>query len=128
MIDGQFPSYERIIPRGNHNIAAVPRAAFTAAIRRVGLVAAENKATTFTLKSNQIELTAVSAEVGDAVEQCVAFYTGPELKISANWSYVLDFLEASSGDLITIAVKDDATPFLFGDGPDFINVVMGMRL
>ena len=124
MLEGEFPRYERIIPKGNDQMANVSRIALAAALKRVGLVA-EGVHMTFT--SGALNLTSRSTEIGDADESVAIRYDGPDVHLCANWKYLLDFLDHATEQTVTIAIKTSATPLLLTDGNDFINVIMVMR-
>jgi DNA polymerase-3 subunit beta len=127
-IDGQFPAYERIIPRNNPHQVIIERSLFAAALRRVGLVSEDNKAVYLAFSPQAMELSSSSAEVGSADERLTVGYDGPELKVCVNGSFVLDFLNAAGGQTVTLALKDEKSAMLFTDGEDHLAVIMGMRL
>ena len=124
MIDGEYPKYERIIPRDNDKIVSVDRITLAAALRRVAVV---EEAVFIDVASGSLELTASSAEVGSASEKIAVDYEGLPLKVCVNGSYVLDFLNAALGQTITMALKDAKSAMLLTDGSDHICVVMLMR-
>ena len=54
MIDGQFPAYERVIPKGNDKRIEFERDRFQAAIRRVALLSNErSRAIKFAIEPGQ---------------------------------------------------------------------------
>lgn len=126
-IDGEFPKYERIIPRGNDKIVTIERTALAAALRRVGTVSEESRAVNVALVSGAVEISSSSVEVGFADERVVASYDGPELKISVNGSYMLDFLEAATNQMIKMLLKDSITPMLLMDGESYLTVIMPIK-
>jgi DNA polymerase-3 subunit beta len=127
MIDGQFPTYERVIPKGNYKVVSVGRAALAAALRRVGLVSEVSKSVTFAFSPQTLDLSSSSAEIVSADERLAVSYEGSELKVCMNGDYVLDFLTAASGQIVTMALKNAEGPILFTDGDDHLGVIMPMR-
>lgn len=127
MMDGKFPNYDRIIPRENTYVMTVNRSLLAAAIRRVNSVSEQDLAVYLSLSGDLLSLTSKSAAIGDAYEDVLATYTGPDLKLCVNGQYLLDFLGASRGEFVTLSVKDAKTALLAADGEDFINVIMPMR-
>lgn len=125
--DGEYPKYERIIPRDNDKIITVDKEALAAALRRITLVSEESRAVYFDISAEGIELSSSSAEVGSANERVVAGYDGTPLKVCINGTYVLDFLNAALGQTITLALKDIRSAMLLTDGSDHIAVIMVMR-
>jgi DNA polymerase-3 subunit beta len=126
-IDSQFPAYERIIPRDSNKKAVIERATLSAAIKRVGLVSEQNQAAYFDFAEGSVDISAASAEVGSADERVPIGYTGEPLKVCCSWRYLLDFLDAASGQIVTLELKDDKRPILLTDGDDHIAVIMLMR-
>lgn len=128
-IDGQYPEYQRIIPKSSDvdKKVTVDRLRLAAALRRVGLVSETNYACYLAFEGTMLTLSAASAEVGDATEQVAVAYDGPPIKVCCNWQYVLDFLDAASGQTVTLELKDDKSPMLLTDGPSHIAVIMLMR-
>lgn len=126
MVDGKFPSYERIIPRDTTMHATIDRLALTAALRRVGIVADTDQAVSLTFTPGWLTMAARSTTFGDADEQLPADYAGDELTFAINGRHVLDFLDHASQPSVTLDTRPGA-PLLFTDGPDFINVVLGMK-
>lgn len=127
MLEEKFPAYQRIIPRDNAQVLTIGRASFLAALKRVSLVSADTRTTTFAIEKDALTIGASSAELGDALEHLPIKYEGPNLKIAIDWSYVIDFLNASSGQFITMALKDGGPSALFSDGADYINVILLQR-
>ena len=125
--DGKFPKYETIIPRDNDKKIDVNRNQLAAALRRVRLVSPESKAIYFAVQEGAINLSSSSAEIGSADESVPVDYDGPALKVCVNGSYVLDFLEAASGQSVSISLKDAKNPMLLLDGPANLGVIMLMK-
>ena len=127
MLEGQFPRYDKIIPRDCDKHLQVDRMALSSALRRVGVVADENQAVYFLLTNGWLQLSSVSAEIGEADENVSAQYEGPDVKILVSGKFILDFLERASERTVTFSIKTNAGPLLLTDGQNFINVVMVMR-
>ena len=133
MIDGQFPAYERVIPKGNDKRIEFERDRIMSAIRRVALLSNErSRAIKFTLESGKVEIASNSPELGEAHEQLAVEYGGPALQISFNAQYVLEFLNAVQTDLIAIEFKDEVSQTVMKPvgamDYDYTYVVMPMRI
>lgn len=126
MLDGNFPAYERIIPRDNTSVVTVDRGALTAALRRICVVSEGDKVY-IEIEPGRMLLTTSSAEVGSADEEVPSQYGGAALKVCINGGYVLDFLDASSAETITLAFKDANSAVLLTDGEAHVGVVMLIR-
>jgi DNA polymerase-3 subunit beta len=133
MIDGQFPAYERVIPKGNDKTLEFDRERLSSAIKRVALLSNErSRAVKFSVTRGTVDVTSSSSEFGDAHEQLAVEYAGPDLAISFNAQYVLDFLNVVGTDVVSLSLKDDVSQAVMkpvgADGYDYTYVIMPMRI
>lgn len=126
VLDGKFPAYERIIPSENEKKVLVSRNILMAALKRVILAADGNRAVNFTLSTNTLTLNSASFDIGSAEESVAAQYEGEKLQVVLNGNFMLDFLDVSQHESITIALKDPKSAALLTDGDDHLGVVMTM--
>jgi DNA polymerase-3 subunit beta len=131
LIEGQFPNYEAVIPKGHPIKLALKRSALTAAIRRVAVMADDrNKPVRFTLAPGSLTLAASSHELGEAEEGMEVEYAGSEVAIAFNSRYVLDALSPIDGDDAVLELKDALSPGLVRQATDegYRCVIMPMRI
>jgi DNA polymerase-3 subunit beta len=75
MIDGQFPAYERVIPKGNDKVIEFDRDRLTSAVKRVALLSNErSRAVKFEIGKGKVEVTSSSSEFGEAREELAVDY------------------------------------------------------
>ena len=78
MIDGQFPAYERVIPKGNDKAVEFDRDRLTNAVKRVALLANErSRSVKFQIDPGEVTVTSNSSEFGEAKEVIPVEYLGP---------------------------------------------------
>jgi len=133
MIDGQFPAYERVIPKGNDKDIEFERERLTNAVRRVALLSNErSRAVKFEIDKGKVEVTSSSSEFGEAREQLAVDYQGTALNISFNAQYVLDFLNVADTDVVSLSLKDEVSQAVMkpvgAQGYDYTYVIMPMRI
>jgi DNA polymerase III subunit beta len=133
MIDGQFPAYERVIPKGNDKHIEFDRERLTSAVKRVALLSNErSRAVKFEIDKGKVEVTSSSSEFGEAREQLAVEYTGNAMAISFNAQYVLDFLNVVETDIVSLSLKDEVSQAVMkpigADGYDYTYVIMPMRI
>ncbi len=133
VIDGQFPAYERVIPKGNDKTIEFERERLTNAVRRVALLSNErSRAVKFIIDNNKVEVTSSSSEFGEAREQIAVEYTGTPLTISFNAQYVVDFLGVVETDVVSISLKDDVSQAVMqpvgAENYSYTYVIMPMRI
>jgi DNA polymerase-3 subunit beta len=132
-IDGQFPAYERVIPKGNDKRIEFERDRVTSAIKRVALLSNErSRAVKLLIESGKVEVTSSSPEFGEAREQLNVDYSGPALQICFNAQYVLDFLAVVETDAVVLELKDEVSQAVMrpvnAEGYDYTYVIMPMRI
>jgi DNA polymerase III subunit beta len=133
MIDGQFPAYERVIPKGNDKHIEFERDRLTNAVRRVALLSNErSRAVKFQIDKGKVDVTSSSPELGEAKETLSVDYNGAPLQICFNAQYVLDFLSAVTTDVVALEVKDEVSQAVMtpvgAEGYDYTYVIMPMRV
>jgi DNA polymerase III subunit beta len=133
MIDGQFPAYERVIPKGNDKHLEFERDRLASAVRRVALLSNErSRAVKFQIDKGKVDVTSSSPEFGEAHETLVVDYSGAPMQICFNAQYVLDFLSAVPTDVIALDLKDEASQAVMrpvgAEGYDYTYVIMPMRV
>jgi DNA polymerase-3 subunit beta len=133
MIDGQFPAYERVIPKGNDKHIEFERERLTNAVKRVALLSNErSRAVKFQIDKGKVDITSSSPELGEAHETLPVDYSGPALQICFNAQYVLDFLAVVSTDVVALELKDEVSQAVMtpvgAEGYEYTYVIMPMRV
>jgi len=132
-IDGQFPAYERVIPKGNDKHIEFERERLINAVKRVALLSNErSRAVKFVIDKGKVDVTSSSPELGEAHETLPVDYSGPAMQICFNAQYVLDFLAVVSTDVVALELKDEVSQAVMtpvgADGYDYTYVIMPMRV
>src|SRR5580765_2484127 len=133
MIDGQFPAYERVIPKGNDKHIEFERDRLTSAVKRVALMSNErSRAVKFQLEKGKVDVTSSSPDLGEATETLPVEYAGAGMQICFNAQYVLDFLAAVATDVVSLELKDEVSQAVMkpvgAEGYDYTYVIMPMRV
>ena len=111
MIDGQFPAFERVIPKGNNKRIEFERERLTNAVKRVALLSNErSRAVKFQLDKGKVEVTSSSPEFGEAKETLPVDYSDASMQICFNAQYVMDFLGAVDTDMRRARVEGRSEP------------------
>jgi DNA polymerase-3 subunit beta len=133
MIDGQFPAYERVIPKGNDKHIEFERDRLTNAVKRVALLSNErSRAVKIHIDKGRVDVTSSSPDLGEAKETLPVEYNGGAMQICFNAQYVLDFLSAVSTDVVSLDLKDEVSQAVMkpvgAEGYDYTYVIMPMRV
>lgn len=134
LLEGPFPNYRPVIPTGNSNKLTVERDALAQATRRVAILA--NTLThqiKFGLRPDAISLSVSTPDLGEAQEEVVAAYNGPEMDVGFNANYLLDILKSAQSQDVEFSIDrpDNATiirPVPAQDGEDYLCLLMPLRL
>ena len=133
MIDGQFPAFERVIPKGNNKRIEFERERLTNAVKRVALLSNErSRAVKFQLDKGKVEVTSSSPEFGEAKETLAVDYNDGGMQICFNAQYVMDFLGVVNTDNVALELKDEVSQAVMKpigtEGYDYTYVIMPMRV
>lgn len=135
VIEGQFPSYEKVIPPENPLEVVFSKQDMAGAIKRVSLLASErSRAVRFKFESGEATVSSSNPELGEAVESLPIQYEGDELEVSFNAQYILDFLSAVDGEEVVFRLKDPASQGLLeprepsSETSRYKYVIMPMRM
>ena len=133
MIDGQFPAFERVIPKNNDKRVEFDRDRLTSAVRRVALLSNErSRAVKFLMDKGKVEIASSSPEFGEAKEVLMVDYSGTPVTICFNAQYVLDFLGVVETDSVVLEFKDEMSQAVMkplgAEGYDYTYVIMPMRV
>lgn len=131
LIDGKFPDYDRVIPKGNDKILEVNTKEFTEAVDRVSTVSLEKaRAIKLAVKTGQISVSTDSPDGSTASEELEASYSADPIETGYNFRYVLDMMGQIEGDTTQFLLADAASPALVRDPSDVsvLYVIMPMRI
>jgi DNA polymerase III subunit beta len=133
MIDGQFPAYERVIPKGNDKHIEFEHDRLTSAVKRVALLSNErSRAVKFQIEKGAVDVSSSSPEFGEARETLPVEYSGQPMQICFNAQYVLDFLAAVTTDVVALELKDEVSQAMMApvgaEGYEYTYVIMPMRV
>jgi len=93
LIEGQFPNFERVIPKDYQKKLTVPCDDFLSKVKRAAIVARENaNRVLLRTEDDKLVLTAQSGDVGKAYEELEIVKEGDDLEIAFNAKYLVEFL------------------------------------
>jgi DNA polymerase-3 subunit beta len=111
LLDGSYPDYRQLIPAEYPNRLHVGKDSLLDALRRVRLLVRDNTTPVrLSMRAGGVDLTVVSQEVGDASETVDADFDGTELTIAFNPTYLIDGVEAVTGDEVLLETVDATKP------------------
>jgi DNA polymerase-3 subunit beta len=131
LIEGTFPDYQRVIPKGNDKQLKVANAEFMGAVDRVATIASERgRAVKLAISPDKLVLSVVNPEGGSASEEIGVDYAAAPLEIGFNARYLLDIASQLEGSDAVFKLADPGSPTMVRDGADehALYVLMPMRV
>lgn len=130
LIDGNFPDYERVIPKDNDKVMEVSAKALIEAVDRVSTVSTERARTVrFVISGGNVSVSVQSPDGATASEDLEANYSAGTIETGFNFRYVLDILSQIESDTVQMIFSDGSSPALIRDPSDVsvVYVMMPMR-
>ncbi|NOX09352.1 MAG: DNA polymerase III subunit beta [Gammaproteobacteria bacterium] len=131
LIDGRFPDYQRVVPKGGDKNVIVERDILRQALTRTSILSNEKyKGIRFLLESGLLKIQAHNPEQEEAEEEIEIDYQGESLEIGFNVTYLLDALSAVTSDQVQMILSDTNSSCLVKSPVTeaYKYVVMPMRL
>lgn len=131
LIDGRFPDYNRVMPKGGDKQIQTDRGFLRQALARTSILSNEKyRGIRLSLDKNVLKIQAHNPEQEEAEEELEIQYNGDTLEIGFNVTYLLDALAALPGDDVRILLSDANSSCLIEGGSrgHCKYVVMPMRL
>jgi len=131
LIDGEYPDYRQVIPKTPDKKVLIPREEFTAALKRVSLLAHEkSRGVKLAFTDNQLVVTSSNPDMGEAREELDIGYSGDSVEIGFNARYLLDCLTVLTGDNLEFLFKDRLSPGILrsAQSQNHTYVIMPMRI
>lgn len=111
LIDGEFPEYEQVIPKGNDKKVVMAKDRIYSSLKRVSTMASERiEGIKLALKKNGVEMFSTHQDFGDAKEEVEVVYEGPPLQVGFNARYLMEALNAIDAEEVFMELKDEGSP------------------
>ena len=129
LLDEIYPNYRQVIPQNCSKKIEVDRKLLLDAIDRASVMMMEESSSTrLTFDSNQLLVSAVAADIGEAKDIVPIKYNGEKIEIVFNPSYVKDPLKAIDEDEVTIELNNGSSPAVIRCSVPFLYVMMPLRI
>ncbi|MDF2529357.1 MAG: polymerase subunit beta [Gammaproteobacteria bacterium] len=131
LLDGRYPDYNRVIPSPGANVLLAGKEVMKQALSRTAILSNEKyRGVRLQFEEKLLKLMANNPEQEEAQDELEVNYTGKELEIGFNVSYLLDVLNAIDGEAVKISLANANSSALIQDRDNDKNlyVVMPIRL
>lgn len=129
LVEGNFPRYEDIIPKGNDKKVILNTDLTLSAVRRAALLISEDsKGIKVALGKGVMVFSSRAPETGDAQVNMPIEYDGEPIEVGFNPQFLTDVLKVIKDDELTIELGQSDRPGLISSGEDFLYIVMPVNL
>jgi DNA polymerase-3 subunit beta len=131
LIDGRFPEYRAVIPKGTDRHIKLDRQGFTQALQRAAILSNEKyRGVRLEASGGSLKIIAHNPQHEEAVEEVEAGLNFDQIAIGFNVTYLLDALTAIEADNVVMELKDANSSCLITADPGGKDrhVVMPLKL
>lgn len=131
LVDGKFPDYQRVIPRGGDKLVLGDRQELRKVFSRIAILSNEKyRGVRLSLTNGYLQVMANNPEQEEAEETIAIDYQGEPLEIGFNVNYLLDALSILNSDIVRFTLSDSNSSALIEGYDEEANlyVVMPMRM
>jgi DNA polymerase-3 subunit beta len=136
LIEGKFPDYEQIIPKGHETRVIVDTSAILQAVKTANIFARDaanivrlQVAAGDDLEPGKLTLLATAADAGENVGEVDISVDGKPIEIAFNARYLIDMLSVIDSEQMVIETSTPQSPGVLKpvDQDDFVCVIMPMH-
>ena len=131
LVEGKFPDYNRVIPRGHRNNLTLGRQALLSCLQRTAILTSDKfKGVRLNLDPGTLRVASTNSEQEEAVDELDIDYAGDSIEIGFNVTYLIDVLGNMGQDMVKLELADSNSSALLTipDNAHFKYVVMPMRI
>src|SRR6478672_11328181 len=134
LIEGPYPNYEQVIPKDNDRVAVADKLALASALKRMSVIASDQThRIRLSFNAGMLKFSVQTPDLGEAQDELPIRYTGDQLDIGFNASYLLEILRYIPSDEVRMTFKAPeraATiePEAWKDPASYMCLVMPLRL
>jgi DNA polymerase-3 subunit beta len=134
LIEGPYPNYEQVIPKDNDRVAIADKVALTSALKRMSVIASDQThRIRLSFNAGMVKFSVQTPDLGEAQDELPVRYTGDQLDIGFNATYLLEILRYIPTDEVRLTFKAPeraATlePEGWSDPAKYLCLVMPLRL
>ena len=134
LIEGPYPNYEQVIPKDNEKFAIADKQSLVSALKRMSVIASDQThRIRLSFNSGMLKLSVQTPDLGEANDELPIRYTGDQLDIGFNASYLLEILRYMPTEEVRLTFKAPeraatVEPEGWSDPAQYLCLVMPLRL
>ena len=134
LIEGQYPSYDQVIPKDNDKVATLDRAALVGALKRMSVVASDQThRIRLSFNTGMLKFSVSTPDLGEAQDEMPIRYDGDPMDIGFNAAYLLEILRYMPTDEVRMTFRaperaSTLEPDGWSDPAKYLCLLMPLRL
>ncbi len=130
LIDGTFPAYEDVIPKGESQVFELGVGDFSSALRQASLLTTRDAMSVhFDIAPRLLTIRSRAPEVGEATVEVPIEYDGGTANLGFNPVFLVDALKVMDpAGSVRFEFRDGKAPGKLTDGDDYVYVIMPIAL
>ena len=115
-IEGNYPNYKQLLPDGYGTAVKISASDFSAALKRVSVIAQSNPSVRFDVDADGqiLRMSSNAADQGEATETLPVEIEGDSMAIALNYHVVFDCMNATGSNCdVTLELQDSMRPAVF---------------
>ena len=131
ILEGEFPDFEKIIPKESKVKVSLDKEDFLRAVKLASVFARDSaNIVKVKVEKDRLDILAESQSSGSQKTKVAAKVEGGELEIAFNYRFLEEFLQSVQGNDIQIEFSDSNSPGVFTDPKDasYLHLVMPVKI
>ena len=134
LIEGPYPNYQQVIPKDNDKVAVADKVALTSALKRMSVIASDQThRIRLSFTAGMLRFSVQTPDLGEATDELPVRFTGDQLDIGFNASYLLEILRYIPTEEVKMTFKAPeraatVEPEGWTDPASYLCLVMPLRL
>lgn len=129
LIEGQFPNYEQVIPKGSKGKIVIDREKFLWAAKRVSILTSpDSQSIKLDLFKDKLIFSKNSPDMGEAREEINIEHKGEEFSVGFNPQYLIDVLKNLKDQDVSLELSGPESPGVIRAQQDYVYIVLPMQL
>lgn len=131
LIEGNFPDYEKILPKESKTKSVVSTDDFILALKKVSIIVRENNNNVrLKIQKDGITISSDETQVGQGSTDISATSEGDPIETALNAQYLLDVLSHLKCEKANLGLNDELSPVMVtpGSGGDYLHIIMPLKV
>lgn len=131
LIEGNFPDYEKILPKESKTKAKIKVDEFVSALKKVSVIVKENNnSIKILLDAGKISMSTEKTQIGEGVCEFSLEMEGDKAEVALNVQYLIDALARMDDDYVNFGLNDALSPVILSPAKPsgYTHIIMPLKV